>query len=129
MLDLRAFARLKCPRSSSNLFGSLRLGGLCRFSLPPPLGGFGARLRVHHVVPPSEAAGIVANEPLMVNIVMVRTGPEWQEMVQAPRKLVSTVRIDSLEKAENDPNVHGQDMKIACDGAVEDRAKDRPETK
>lgn len=61
----------------------------------------------------------------MVNIVMLSTRPERQEVVQRPRELVAGVRIDSLEETADDPEVHSQDVQIASDGTPYDRAEDR----
>lgn len=89
------------------------LGHLGLLALTSLLGSLWSGLGVHHVVPPSEAAGIVTNELLMVNIVMLSTSPEGKEMVQRPREIVAAVRIDSLEKTSSDPEIHGQDVKVA----------------
>jgi hypothetical protein len=56
----------------------------------------------------------------VVNIVMVGTSPDGEEMMKRPWELISGVRIDSLEKAENDPEVHGEDMKVASQPAEQD---------
>jgi len=39
------------------------------------------------------------------------------------------VSIDSLEEAEDDPNVHGEDVKVASANDVEDRTSDCSSTK
>lgn len=51
------------------LLALLRLAGAARFG-------------VHDIVPPPETAGVVAQELLVVHIVMIRAGPERQEVVQ-----------------------------------------------
>ena len=38
---------------------------------------------------------------------------------------VATVRVDSLEETESDPDVHGEDVQVAAEHAVEDGTKDR----
>lgn len=55
-----------------------------------------------------------------MNIVMVCSSPEWQEMVQAPWELVAAVRVDGLEQSEYDPDVHSEDVQVFRDGAPED---------
>jgi len=93
------------------LFNLLSL--LCELPLTSSLGSLRSRLSVHDIIPPSETAGIVANESLMVNVVMFGTSPERKEVVQAPRKFITTVGIDSLEKAADDPEIHCQDVELA----------------
>jgi hypothetical protein len=34
-------------------------------------------LGIHDIIPPSEAAGIVADEAFMVDVMMVSASPEW----------------------------------------------------
>jgi hypothetical protein len=50
-------------------------------------------------------------------------------MVQTPGKVVPAVRIDSLEHTDCDPRVHGQDVEILCNGAIQNRRSDGSETK
>ena len=95
----------------AHLLSLLRL--LRLLPLTSLLRSLGSRLGIHDIVPKSEAARIVANEALMVRIVVIRAGPEGQEVVQAPRELVATVRIDSLEQTGDDPQVHGQDVQMS----------------
>jgi hypothetical protein len=92
----------------------LGLGKLC-FSAP--LGRLGPSLGVEEIVPPPEAARIVTNEALVMDIVMLGAGPEGQEMVQTPRELVAAVGINGLEETQNDPDIHGQDVEILGQGA------------
>lgn len=110
---------------SIHLLGLLCLG---EPALAPPLSSLWAGLGVKNVVPPAEAAGIVANETLVVSVVVVGTSPEWQEVVKTPGKLVATVGIDGLEQTSDDPHVHGQDVEVLGDGAVEDRRTNGTET-
>lgn len=63
----------------------------------------------------------------MMGIMVVSTGPKRQEMVQGPGKLVAGMRIDGLEQPRHDPEIHGQDVQIACEGAPEDGAADGAE--
>ena len=102
--------------------------GLGQLLLPSRLRRLSTSLGVEAEVPPPEAAGVVANELLVVNIVVLSAGPEREEVVQAPGKLVSAVRIDGLEHTESNPAVHGEDVKILCDGTPDDRATDSTET-
>jgi hypothetical protein len=60
----------------------------------------------------------------MVHIVMVCTGPEREEMVQRPGKLISRVRIDSLKQPQHDPRIHGQNMQIVGDCTPDDGTDD-----
>lgn len=59
---------------------------------------------------------------------MIGTGPEGEEMMQAPRELVAGVGVDGLEQAEDDPDVHGDDMQFLGDGAEDDGDSDRSES-
>ena len=88
-----------------NLLDLLRL--LTLTSSPHSLG---SRLGVHNVVPPPKAARIVANEALVVGVMVIGTSPERQEVVQTPREFVAAVCIDGLEETEDNPEVHGQDV-------------------
>ena len=56
----------------------------------------------------------------MVNVVVLSASPEGKEVVQAPGELVTAVRINGLEKAEDNPAVHGQDVKILSESAPND---------
>ena len=60
----------------------------------------------------------------MVHVVVLRAGPEGQEMVQAPRELVAGVRVYGLEQAQDDPEVHGQDVQVLSEGAPQHGAED-----
>ena len=106
-------------------FPRLRLRNLL---LSPPLYGFGTALRIHKLIPPPKRAGVVPDELLMVDIVVVRTSPIRKEMVQTEREIVARMRVNSLEQPEHDPCVHGQDMEIAGDSAIQDRPADCSES-
>lgn len=82
---------------------------------------------VKEIVPPAEATCVVPDEFLMVEVVMVSASPDRQEMVKTPRKFVATVGIDSLEQAQDNPGVHGENMQVTSDSTPEDRAADGPE--
>ncbi len=43
---------------------------------------------------------------------MIRSTPEWYDMLQTPREIVSGVSIDGLEQPEGYPAVYGEDMEI-----------------
>ena len=88
------------------------LGVLCELPLTPLFSGLWSRLGIHDFIPPSEAARIVANETLVVNVVMISTGPEGEEVVQAPWEFVSAVSIDSLEETEDNPKIHCQNVEL-----------------
>lgn len=98
----------------------LSLPELSHLSLPPCLGSLSTSLGIEDKVPPPEAASVVANEFLMVHVVVLGASPKWQEVVQTPGKLVAAVRIDGLEQAERNPSVHGQDVEILGNGAPQD---------
>lgn len=38
-------------------------------------------------------------------------------MVQGPGKLVARVCVDSLENTKYDPNIHGENVELSCNGA------------
>lgn len=63
----------------------------------------------------------------MVNIVVLSTGPDGEEVVQTPWELIAAVRVDSLEDPEHNPSVHGQDVKVLRDGAPDYGAADGSE--
>lgn len=97
--------------------------------LSPLLAGLIAGLGVKNEIPPPEARGIVADEALVVQIVVVRTGPEGEEVVQAPGEVVSAVGIDGLEKTHHDPDVHGGKVEILGDGDPDDGDTDGADAK
>lgn len=41
-------------------------------------------------------------------------------MVQAPREIIAAMRVDGLEEAKDDPDVHREDVKIARDCTPQD---------
>lgn len=101
---------------------------LSQLPLATLLAGLGTSLSIEDVVPPSEARGVVANELLVVKIVVVGTGPEWEELAQAPGEVVAAVGVDSLEEAEEDPGVHRQEVEVVGEGDPNNRAADNTET-
>lgn len=94
-------------------------------SLPSSLRRFRARLRVHQVVPPPEAAGVIADEAFVMGIVVSRAGPKGEEVMEAPGKVVAAVRVDGLEEPEDDEDVHREDVKVARQGGPENRSAQR----
>lgn len=97
---------------------------LGQLPLSPLLAGLIAGLGIKEEIPPPEAGGIVANEALVVHVVMVSAGPEGQEVVQAPGEVVATVGIDGLEEAQDNPEVHGDEVKLAGQSNPNDRDAD-----
>lgn len=57
----------------------------------------------------------------MVNIMVVRTGPKRQKVVQAPWELIAAVRVDCLEETADNPQVHGQNMQISGECTPQNR--------
>lgn len=85
----------------------LHLFRVRQLPLSSPLRSLGAGLGVKAVIPPPERAGVIADEFLMVGIVVIGARPERQEVVEAPRELISRMRIDCLEETKHDPEIHG----------------------
>jgi hypothetical protein len=106
----------------------LGLPGLGELLLSPPLGGLGTSLGVENKIPPPEAAGVVSDELLVVNVVVLSASPNREEVMQTPWELVTAVRVDGLEHTEDNPSVHGQDVQILGDGAPNNGAADSSET-
>jgi len=106
----------------------LGLPGLGELLFPPLLGGLGTSLSVEDKVPPPEAAGIVTNEFLVVDVVVLGAGPEGKEVVQRPGELVTAVGIDGLEETERNPDVHCHDVEVLGDGTPENGATNTSET-
>ena len=95
-------------------------------TLPPLLCGLGTRFSVQQVIPPPKTARVVANEALMMDIMMLCTCPEWQEVMQAPWKLVAAMGINGLEQTTHNPEVHSENVQVARDGAPKDRCAHSP---
>lgn len=53
----------------------------------------------------------------MVNVVVLSSRPNWEEVVKRPWELVSRVRINSLKQTKSDPEVHSKDVKVTRDSA------------
>jgi len=101
---------------------------LSELLLTSALGSLWAALGVEEKVPPSERARVVANELFVMSIVVLSACPERKEMVQRPWEFVARVRVDGLEQAQNDPDIHGQNVKILGNAAEDDRSTDSAET-
>lgn len=97
---------------------------LSKLLLATALVSLSASLGVQAVVPPAEAGGIVANELLVVKIVVGSTGPDGKEVSQTPGEVVATVRVDGLEKTEDDPGVHSEEVELASNGKEDNGASD-----
>lgn len=93
------------------------LGSRGHLGLPAALARLGEGLGVEHLVPPPEARGVVADELLVVDVVVLGAGPEGQEVPQAPGEVVAAVGVDGLEEAGGDPDVHGDEVEVAGDEA------------
>lgn len=64
----------------------------------------------------------------MVNIVVLGASPEGKEVVERPGELVARVCVDGLEEAEDNPDVHGEDVEVLGDGAPHDGDTNGTET-
>lgn len=42
---------------------------------------------------------------LVVEVVVISSGPEGNDLVERPREIVSGMSVDSLEQTQRDPNV------------------------
>lgn len=84
--------------------------------------GLGTSLGVQAEVPPAEAGGVVANELLVVKVVVLGAGPEGEEVAQAPGEVVAAVGVDGLEESQDDPDVHGEEVELASDLEEDDGA-------
>lgn len=111
---------------ASHLLGLLG-SDLGQLPLAALLAGRLTSLGVEAVVPPPEARGIVSNEALVVQVVVVGASPEGQDMPQAPGEVVAAVSINGLEEAEDDPQVHGHQVQLARDRDPDDRRSDNTE--
>ena len=88
------------------------------------LAGLLAGLGVEAEVPPAEAGRIVADEALVVHIVVAGTGPERQDVAQAPGEVVAAMGVDGLEEAEDDPQVHSDEVELTRERDPEDGGTD-----
>lgn len=74
------------------------------------------------VIPPAEGGSIVADEGLVMVVMMLSTGPEWDPVMKRPREIVAGVRVDGLEETEDDPEQHGRQVKIPLWAHLENEA-------
>ena len=89
------------------------LGILHRLVFPSPLDSLRGVFGVQKIIPPPEAAGIISYKLLVMEIMVVCASPEREEVMKTPWKLIATVRINGLEKPQDDPDVHRKNMQIA----------------
>lgn len=61
----------------------------------------------------------------MVEIVVVGTGPEGEEVSKRPREVVARMSVDCLPKTKSDPNVDGEDVKVIPEYSVQEWSRDR----
>lgn len=115
--------RTKKGKQANRLLGLRNLG----FVFPPALQRIWSVLGVKDIIPPPEAAGIVADELLMVEIVVIGTSPEGKEVVKTPWEFITAVSINGLEQAQDDPDVHGKNVQFTCHRTPNDRAPDSSE--
>jgi len=85
-------------------------------------------VRPHDVVAPTEGGGEIVHESHVVEVVVISTSPEGEDMLERPREIVSAVSVNGLEETEDDPDVHGEDVKVSGAKDVENRTGDRPST-
>lgn len=78
-------------------------------------------LGVQEEVPPSETRCVGANEEVVVLVVVVCTGPEWDKVVQRPWELVSGVSIHGLEQSQADPERNSEQMQVSGEVAPQKR--------
>ena len=60
---------------------------------------------------------------------MFSTGPEGEDVLERPRKVVSAMSIDGLEVTESHPDVHSGNVEFSCAEDVENRSGDGSSTK
>lgn len=71
-----------------------------------------------------EEKELAHHEALVVEIVVIGSGPEREPVSERPGEVVSRVSVDSLEQSEGDPNVHGEDVQVVSEETVEERSRD-----
>lgn len=101
-------------RIACRAFDLLSLLGtdLSKLAVTALLVSLGTSLSVQEVVPPAEARSIVADELLVVHVVVVGTSPDREEVAQTPGEVVAAVSVDSLPQTQDDPEVHGDEVKL-----------------
>jgi hypothetical protein len=54
--------------------------------------------------------------------VVMGTSPDGEDVAQTPGEVVAAVRVDSLEKTEDDPGVHGEEVELASNSKEDNGA-------
>lgn len=107
---------------------SLLGADLSKLAVAALLVSLSTSLSVQGPVPPAEARSVVANELLVVHVVVVGTSPDREEMAQAPREVVAAVGVDSLPQTKDDPEVHGDEVKLTGDSKDDNGRSDNAHT-
>ena len=55
---------------------------------------------------------------------VIGSGPEWEDMSERPREVVSRVSVDCLTQSESDPEVDGENVEILSEEAVKEGSRD-----
>lgn len=66
------------------------------------------------IVTPSEGSRVVVREGHVVEVVVLCARPEWNDISQGPWEIITTVGVNSLEEAKRNPDVHRDDVNVAC---------------
>jgi hypothetical protein len=82
----------------------------------------------HEIVAPAEGSGEIVHKSHVVEVVVVSTGPEGEDVLERPGEIVSAVSIDGLEETKNDPDVHGEDVEVSSAEDVKNRTSYRSGT-
>ena len=48
-----------------------------------------------------------------MEVVVIGTGPEGEDVLERPREIVSAVSVNGLEETEDDPGVHSEVVKVS----------------
>lgn len=72
----------------------------------------------------AERGGVVVGEGHVVEVVVFSAGPQWEDVVEGPGEVVARVSVHGLPQTEDDPGVHGDDVEVAGEVAVEERSTD-----
>lgn len=82
----------------------------------------------HDIVAPAEGSGEIVHKSHVVEVVVVSTSPEGEDVLEGPGEIVSAVSIDGLEETKNDPDVHGEDVEVSSAEDVKNRTSYRSGT-
>ena len=55
---------------------------------------------------------------------VIGSSPEWEDMSERPREIVSGVSIDCLTQSESDPEVDSEDVQILPEETVKEGSRD-----